>query len=319
VQQSDVVDLLSTILSSSYATPVVREYILTALMKLTTRLTEAAQIERVRRILQQYSGDLDIEIQQRAVEYGNLFGYDQVRAGVLEKMPAPEMRETDTVMRATAQKAKGPAKKKAAASAGAGLIGDLIGGDDVTISTPVNGQCNLDLIADIFGDTPAPPSPAPAQQKSNISSIMDLFGTPSPNAAPPAVTTAAPGMGTLLGDFGGLGGVSAAPPPQPQLPTGPKPIPVYNKNDLDISIQLQRNADGLVNVLVKFRNTGFSGPISGVNLQAAVPKSQKLQLQPISSAVLVARGEATQAMRVAGSKVVCFSSTGSGSLLTYLW
>lgn len=305
VQQSDVVDLLSTILSSSYATPVVREYILTALMKLTTRLTEAAQIERVRRILQQYSGDLDVEIQQRAVEYGNLFGYDQVRAGVLEKMPAPEMRETDTVMRATAQKAKGPAKKKAA-SASAGLIEDLIGGDDVTTSTPLNGsngQSNLDLIADIFGDTPASHPPAPAQQKSNISSIMDLFGAPPPSTAPLASTTVSSGMGTLLGDFGGLGGVSAAPPPQPQVLAGPKPIPAYNKNDLDISIQLQRNPDGLVSVLVKFRNTGFSGPISGVNLQAAVPKSQKLQLQPISSAVLEAGGEATQAMRVAGSKV----------------
>ena len=310
MQQSDVVDLLSTILSSSYATPVVREYILTALMKLTTRLTEAAQIERVRRTLQQYSGDLDVEIQQRAVEYGNLFGYDQVRAGVLEKMPAPEMRETDTVMRATAQKAKGPAKKKAV-GAGAGLIEDLIGGDDVTTSTPVNGsngQSNLDLIADIFGDTPASPPPAPAQQKSNISSIMDLFGAPPPSTGPSAATTtAASGMGTLLGDFGGLGGVSAALLSQPQVPTGPKPIPVYNKNDLDISIQLQRNADGLVNVLVKFRNTGFSEPISGVNLQAAVPKSQKLQLQPISSAVLEVGGEATQAMRVAGSKVVCSS------------
>ena len=84
---------------------------MTGLMKLTTRLTEPAQVERVRRILLQYSGDLDIEIQQRAVEYGNMFGYDKVRAGVLEKMPAPEIRETDTVMRATAQKAKAPVKK----------------------------------------------------------------------------------------------------------------------------------------------------------------------------------------------------------------
>lgn len=86
----------------------------------------------------------------------------------------------------------------------------------------------------------------------------------------------------------------------------PKPLPVYNKNDLDISIQLQRNADGLVNLLVKFRNVGFSCPIVGLNLQAAVPKSQKLQLQPISSGVLEVGGEATQAMRVAGSKVVSY-------------
>lgn len=284
-------------------------------MKLTTRLTEAAQIERIRRVLQQYSGDLDVEIQQRAVEYGNLFGYDQVRAGVLEKMPPPEIRETDTVMRATAQKAKGPTKQKAF-NTGGGLIDDLIGGDDVTTSTPVNGsngQSNLDLIADIFSDTPASPSP-PAQQKSNISSIMDLFGNPPPTASarPPAVGPASSDMGSLLGDLGDLGGMSSAPQPQPQIPAGPRPIPVYNKNGLDISIQLQRNAEGLVNVLAKFRNAGFSGPITGVNLQAAVPKSQKLQLQPISSAILEVGGEATQAMRVAGSKVVRI-------LLSYRW
>lgn len=114
-------------------------------------------------------------------------------------------------------------------------------------------------------------------------------------------------MGSLLSDLADLGGMTSAPQPisQPQS-FMPKPLPVYNKNDLDISIQLQRNADGLVNLLVKFRNVGFSCPIVGLNLQAAVPKSQKLQLQPISSGVLEVGGEATQAMRVAGSKVVSY-------------
>ncbi|KAF8470578.1 adaptin N terminal region-domain-containing protein [Kalaharituber pfeilii] len=301
VKESEVVDLLQTILASSYASPVVREYILTSLMKLTTRFTEPAQIERIRRLLQTYTGDLDVEIQQRAVEYGNLFGYDTVRSGVLEKMPPPEIRETDTVMRATPQKAK-VQKKKPVPDATEALIGDLFVDDTVT-PAPTNGntgQSNLDLIKDIFSDTPASPSSALAQQQSNINAIMDLFGSPAPNNNTLPATTSL--TGSLLGDLGDLGAApSALPVQQPVPPTGPKQLPVYNKNDLSITIQLQRNPDGLVNILARFKNTGLISNISGVNLQAAVPKSQKLQLQPISTTELPVGDEATQAMRVQGS------------------
>ena len=295
-------------------------------MKLTTRFTEAAQIERIRRLLQSYSGDLDVEIQQRAVEYGNLFGYDQIRGGVLEKMPAPEIKETDTVMRAGPQKAKAPKKKSTSSSAGVSfpcativmmdtnfpqLIDDLFVDDasQAASSNGNNGQSSLDLIKDIFSDTPTS-TPTPPAQKSNISSIMDLFGSPPPNATAPVTSSSA--MGSLLGD---LGSISSS-PPQPVVPVGPRPLPVYKKNDLEIIIQLQRNHEGLVNVLARFKNTGFM-PITGVNLQAAVPKSQKLMLSPISTSELPAGGEATQGMKIQFSKVVSFPSS-SFPLLTYL-
>ncbi|KAI5792457.1 adaptin N terminal region-domain-containing protein [Peziza echinospora] len=313
VKQSDIVDLLSTILSSAYATPIVREYILTAVMKLTTRLTEPAQIERVRRLLQSYSGDLDVEIQQRAVEYGNLFGYDQVRAGVLEKMPAPEIRETDSVMRAAPQKAKAPKKKTATAGASEELIGDLFSDDIPSASTPANGnngQSSLDLIKDIFGDTPATSAPPQQQTRSNVNAnIMDLFGSapsaPSYHQQAPAASSSS-GLNSLLGDLGDLGGLSAAPVVQqhaPPPPAAPVPIKAYDKNELSIVLQLQRTPEGLVNVLARFSNHSFTSEISNLNLQVAVTKTQKLQLMPITSTELPAGGEATQAMRVHGSKV----------------
>ncbi|SZE99760.1 unnamed protein product [Blumeria hordei] len=55
-------------------------------MKLSTRFTEPAQIDRLRRILHSHSTSLDAELQQRVVEYRNLVGYDTIRKGILEKM-----------------------------------------------------------------------------------------------------------------------------------------------------------------------------------------------------------------------------------------
>ncbi|KAI9785150.1 MAG: clathrin associated protein complex large subunit [Geoglossum umbratile] len=301
VNESDIVDLFSTILASSYASQIVVEYIITALMKLTTRLSEPAQIERIRRILTSHSDSLDVEIQQRAVEYGNLFGYDQVRRGVLEKMPPPEIREEQRVL------GEAPAKRKSAI-AGKGkkatkqseqdMLLDLMGGSDLpNPGGTINGsQNNADLLADILGGSNSSPSQsASPPPRSNVNSILDLFDSSGP--APVAQQQQAPSSTVDL--FSGLSS-------QPQVSTppagGPAAHHAYNKNDLNITLQLQRNAEGLVQVLARFYNTGPLSRISGISLQAAVPKTQRLQLNAISSAELDAGQEATQAMRVTGSK-----------------
>lgn len=81
-------------------------------------MTDAAQIERVRRILNDNSRSLDVEIQQRAVEYGNLFGFgNDIRSGVLEKMPPPEIRSEDSLMLGDTGSPKPPRKGKPAQSA----------------------------------------------------------------------------------------------------------------------------------------------------------------------------------------------------------
>ncbi|MDE9440007.1 hypothetical protein EWS82_13080, partial [Staphylococcus xylosus] len=49
-----------------------------------------------------------------------------------------------------------------------------------------------------------------------------------------------------------------------------------------VTMQIQRNAAGLIQAVARFHNTG-SVPLSGAGLQAAVPKTQKLQLLPIAS------------------------------------
>lgn len=307
VHEDEIVDLFSRILNSSYATQIATEYIITALMKLTTRFSDPAQIERIRRILQSNSASLDVEIQQRAVEYGNLFGYDQIRRGVLEKMPPPQIKEESRVLGEAAKKPKKATNRKSGIvkQTEQDLLMDLMGDSNAPaggLSATANGsQNNADLLADILGGSSvsSPPShvASPASQKSNVSNILDLFDSSSSGpipSRPPATTSTSSDLFSSM----------TSPPPPTTTPSGGPAHPCYSKNDLTVTLQLQRNAEGTVLVLARFNNTSLSSPKSNVGLQAAVPKTQKLQLNAISSADLGPGAEATQSMRISGSKGV---------------
>jgi len=308
VKEHEVVDLFSTILNSSYATQIATEYMVTSLMKLTTRFSDPAQVDRIRRILQSHSASLDIEVQQRAVEYGNLFGYDAIRRGVLEKMPPPQIKEESRVFGEAAKKPSKVAnrKSKPVKPAEQDLLFDLMGdGDGGDLTAPNGSQNNTDLLADILGGSSSPPA-ASGPQQSNVSSIMDLFGSNGPSQ--PAQSAPTPSNNLYSG--------MSSPPPQP-APSSITTYPCYDKNDLNITLQLQRNAEGAVQVMARFRNNSMHQPLSTVALQAAVPKTQKLQLNAMSNPELGPGGEATQSMRITGSKgVSLYTPTES---LKILW
>ncbi|KAK0727378.1 adaptin N terminal region-domain-containing protein [Lasiosphaeria miniovina] len=301
VKESEVVDLFSTILNSSYANQVTTEYLITALIKLTTRLSEPAQVERIRRLLQNNQTSLNVEIQQRAVEFGNLFSYDQIRRGVLEKMPPPQIKEESRVLGEAAKKSTKAAnrKSKAVKPKEEDLLFDLMGDSNVPSPSPVNGsQNNTDLLADILGGTSSPPPSGPSPPgQSNVASIMDLFShDPISTLSPAPVAAAAPASVDLF---------SAVAPSPPQVniaSQAPAGHPCYNNNGLNVIIQMQRNAEGAIQAVARFRNTSPGSALSNVGLQAAVPKSQKLQLLTISSTDISPGAEATQMMRVTGCK-----------------
>ena len=97
---SDLVDLLELVLNSPYANTLIRQFVLTAASKLSARFAESSspssttQQDRIAVILASFSSNLELEIQQRAVEFGSLFARNDIRAGVLERMPPPEIRAT---------------------------------------------------------------------------------------------------------------------------------------------------------------------------------------------------------------------------------
>ena len=304
VRESDLVDLFTTILNSTYANQVVTEYIITAVMKLTTRMSDPAQIERIRQLLGSRTADLSIEIQQRAVEYGNMFGYDAIRRGVLEQMPAPQIKEEQRVLgeKSTPAKDKRQSRllkdkngKKVAKKSESDMLLDLMGGSDVPAgdaSATLNGQQNnADLLADILGggssiSSPLPQTRGPAPPQPGRDSIVDLFNNGTPQTTHTAAASSA--STDLLS------------------PSGPTALPVYSKNNLTVTIQISRVAQG-ASILARFRNTSNFDRLIGVGLQAAVPKSQKLTLQAINRSKLEGGEEATQAMKVVGATGVSLS------------
>uniref|UniRef100_A0A673AFC5 AP-1 complex subunit gamma n=1 Tax=Sphaeramia orbicularis TaxID=375764 RepID=A0A673AFC5_9TELE len=89
VTENDVLDALETVLQSHMSSPATRGFALTATMKLSTRITD--NVDRIRSIVSIYGSCIDVELQQRAVEYNALFKkYDHMRAAVLERMPVIE-------------------------------------------------------------------------------------------------------------------------------------------------------------------------------------------------------------------------------------
>ncbi|XP_048118663.1 AP-1 complex subunit gamma-1 isoform X3 [Alosa alosa] len=93
VTEDEVLDVLEGLLVSNLSTPVTRGYSLTAIMKLSTRFSS---VNRIKKVVSIYGSSIDVELQQRAVEYNALFKkYDHMRPALLERMPIMEKTSTN--------------------------------------------------------------------------------------------------------------------------------------------------------------------------------------------------------------------------------
>lgn len=302
VTDVEIIDLLLSILDSPYANYLTRQFVLTAITKIASRpTTSPAQQQRVDELLLSFTTSPELEIQQRAVEFASLFNLD-VRAGVLERMPPPELKAT--VMGVVSE-------NKPVGSVQPSKDGDLLG-DDIPGGAPVaNGsvpavaQNNQDLLAEIFGSSssPAASSPAPAQsQKSTVQDILGLFDSPSTSSPVPAPDQATP-YATSNGAPPAFSAFNLAqvqtPPPQPPAQPRLTAYTAYDKNELRITLTPQTSPQkpGVVNILARFQATG-STSAAGLNFQAAVPKSQQLQMLPMSNPDVQPGAVETQQMRV---------------------
>ncbi|KAJ7634129.1 adaptin N terminal region-domain-containing protein [Mycena polygramma] len=298
VTDKDLIDLLVSILDSPYANQLTRQFVLTSITKISSRpMVSHVQQERVSELLAQYATSPELELQQRAVEFVSLFNLGDVKEGVLEKMPPPELKAT-VIGTISEQKPVGSTK---------GADQDLIGSADELITQvggPVNGhapiQNNEDLLRDIFGggsDQPSSASPPPAQ-RSTVDDIMGLFG-PGPTA--PATSPPAPAIPTSnpLSAFNIP--ATQAPQPSPPQPAVPRltSYTAYEKNELKITLTPQTSAaqPGTVMILARFQVAG-STAATGLSFQAAVPKSQQLQMLPMSNPDINPGSVETQRMRV---------------------
>ncbi|XP_005085639.2 LOW QUALITY PROTEIN: AP-1 complex subunit gamma-like 2 [Mesocricetus auratus] len=171
VGEEEVLALLEKLLQSHMSLPATRGYAITALMKLSTRLR--GDNNRIRQVVSIYGSCVDIELQQRAVEYNVLFQkYDHMRAAILEKMPLVERSDSQGVDERKENKAGAQILEAAA-----------------PVPTEPQAAKLLDLL-DLLDDTPGhaqhlpPLAPSPGGA---LAHLLDLPCAPPPPAPIPGL------------------------------------------------------------------------------------------------------------------------------------
>lgn len=132
-------------------------------MKLTTRFTTCT--EQIQYIINNFTTNTDVELQQRSVEYDAIFRkYETLRPGLLERMPTVKAESNNN------EGFEGPA-----------VNGEAVPAEKVKIEvshTPQ--QKESDSLLDLLGDGLPITNPSPVVQQptteSSSSGLMDLLG-----------------------------------------------------------------------------------------------------------------------------------------------
>ncbi|WVR07142.1 hypothetical protein IAU60_004183 [Kwoniella sp. DSM 27419] len=321
VNDTDLIDLLDLVLSSPYVNTLTRQFVLVALSKLSVRFAELSTPnqptvqDRIAVTLANFSSSLELEIQQRAVEFGSLYGMRDIKMGVLERMPPPEIRAT---IMGTVSERRSVGSTRTDKDTVVDLIGDDSAPSSATSNGGASGPSTQDLLADIFGtgssDAASSSAPSTSTQppRSAASDIMSLFdSTPSASASaassPPPTGGAAMSGSNSLFDLVTPSSSSSSPAPTPApIPQAAAAInkpqlqsyPAYDKNGLKISLtpKVSPTQPGVIQILARF--AAGAEKIEGVNFQVAVPKTQQLQMQAMSSADIAPGSVETQQMRI---------------------
>ncbi|KAI9597660.1 AP-1 complex subunit gamma-1 [Syncephalis fuscata] len=291
ISEKDVADMLDTIVTGPYATTTVREYALTAAVKLTGRFQSTNVLKRLQQLVERYKTSLDMEIQQRAVEYAALIGLGDIRSAVLERMPVPEFKEEKATPLIPRPPASGSANKKATTA-----TDDLLDfmKDDVASTSSMGNSgaqqttsgsnvATMSLITDIFGTTD---SSSTSVASPPATSLLDQLGESRQSI--PATLSNATGLGI-------------------DLSTAPTTYTAIDKDGFQVILTPSKDGQNpnVLNVQVSFVNAGVGATVDQLLLQVAVPKTQKIQFLPVSSNTVNPGQTAQQMIRIANpSKTV---------------
>ncbi|KAG4306588.1 hypothetical protein PORY_000576 [Pneumocystis oryctolagi] len=271
IKESDIVGLLENIINSPHCTKAVMKYLITALMKLTVRIKDQFQIEKIYNLLVKYSTNLDIEIQQRCIEYEKLFQYDEIRKGVLEKMPTPIIQDF-------------------------GMLG---------FSTEESQDAEKDSEDPLFDllerDFFSKKNTNDINDKSAFLDILSALNYPETSKKDEEKNTS---DSHLLQNFATFSINSDSSVPKTSKDIKNEIYVVYHKNGLKFTLQIDSldiSENCTIVILNRFQNTGIHR-ISEISLQAAVIKSQKLEMYPLSGSFINPNGELTQKMKISALK-----------------
>ncbi|XP_018915803.2 AP-1 complex subunit gamma-1 isoform X2 [Bemisia tabaci] len=287
ISEPDVIAVYQRLLTSLQNSMITKQYALTSLMKLSTRFH--SHVEKIRDVIESFNTSLHMELQQRGVEYSQLFGkYSHLRSALLEKMPPMEVTRTANnedgitnveVEDQTPSPTNEIGQDSEIQDSNAFLL-LLEGNTDNEIISPslpnnkpssVDNQDLLDLLGGLDVGTPIIQSSAPTTvvddfiSNNNILNNNMLLSSSTDNIITPETTT----------------------------------VKAYDKNGLQIDFTVSKSRESAnTTTITMTANNNTPVPLSEFLFQAAVPKAFQLQMLPPSSTVIPVGGSVTQVMKV---------------------
>lgn len=282
IDEQDVVKLLETVLFSPHSNIVTKEFAINAVMKLSVRFKHSES--EIKKLIHHYGNHMNIEIQQRSVEYSTIMmKSSSVRNGLLERMPPIEVK--DTTAPPTSQQDS-----------------EIVVKETNKLAPVVTSQAEQPSLLDVTSsDVPVPMA---TTQPAGDNALLDLLGMdlgPTPAVGqmlPPAMQQPHPPMETGLLDL--LGDVSQ-PVTIPAINTETIPsIVAFDKNSLKVIFHFERDANtpSTVKITLNAINS-CSSPMTDFLFQAAVPKSFQMQLLSPSGSVINPGASINQAIVIA--------------------
>lgn len=311
VTEDEIVDFYEKMLSNNQVQLVTKEYAVTSLMKLSVRFASSAP--RIKKVVDAFGGNMNVELQQRSIEFSSLFSkFDHLRGSLLERMPPMESRSlgssaaldngqaredeiplddqalVDPQNHALSSSATPPAESNA--------LLDLLGG----MSSPVDTGSQPSLAAPVNEDNGISVGVAPLEASSPPTSgggsgdLLDLLGgldLSAPPTSPPAQAQPMPAA-TLISSLTNLaapavpdGLVSRS----PVLPTtnGIPPMTVFEKDGLKLDFAFEKEPSSPQTAVIHLTAVNLSScPMTDFLFQAAVPKTFQLQMLPPDGSIV---------------------------------
>ena len=268
----EVVTWYQTIVWSSAMSVSTKQYALMSLTKLSTRFsTVTAEIQK---IIDAFGSHLDADLQQRGVEFGQLFrGQAGMRGQLLEPMPVLEREKTlagsgPTAAPAVRENGGGQSVQPGPSQTNSGGLMDLLGLDDGSSSSllstggtpapaPATPTSALDDILGLsLGDSSALPPPG-----LGLPSLLDIGSTPGSAPAGPIING---GLDSLLNGLDSVN-YTAAPATSQEVPS----LTAYEKHGLKVMFTFPSPTPTTTNILLLANNL-TSSPIQDFIFQVRV-------------------------------------------------
>ncbi|XP_076239655.1 adaptor protein complex 1, gamma subunit isoform X4 [Calliopsis andreniformis] len=288
--EDEVIDVYQRLLWNPQNTVVTKQYTLLSLTKLSTRFQKGN--EKIRQIIDTFGSNLHIELQQRGIEFSQLFRkYDHLRPALLERMPPMETaRPQANGIIGMVNGEPEPEEEKSV------VLEASTPPSDSSALLDLLGTTDIGMIPTASNKNP----PANSTTVVNNNDLLDLLGSldlsaPTPTSTLPQAQTPAQVFSPTNTSNFLVDGLLNSSPVQNDAPT----MIVLDKAGLKITFRLERPPDiaDLLIINMSALNSG-SAILTDFLFQAAVPKTFQLQMLSPSSTVIPPSGQVTQTLKV---------------------